>query len=275
MNKKKRTSRIFIYVSLVLGALLFIYPFFWMLMASLIPENQIGNFTFIPDSVSLNSYSQVVDKIPMGRSLINSLIVSLSITAAVLVFGSMVGYALTHLEFRGKNIFFYVIIFTMTLPFQITLIPQYVLMVKFAWVDTYLALIVPYVINGLSILMFHQYFKSIPKDLIDAARIDGCNEFRILFGVLWPNSIPAIITVAILTFMSSWNEVLWPIIVIRKEELMTMPQLVTLFAVGGRAESQLGVKLAAATMLALPIVIAYAFFQKYFIQSMASSGLKE
>ncbi len=275
MNKKKRTSRIFIYLSLVLGALLFIYPFFWMLMASLIPENQIGNFTLIPDSVSLNSYSQVVDKIPMGRSLINSLIVSLSITTAVLVFGSMVGYALTHLEFKGKNIVFYVIIFTMTLPFQITLIPQYVLMVKFAWVDTYLALIVPYVINGLSILMFHQYFKSIPKDLIDAARIDGCNEFRILFGVLWPNSIPAIITVAILTFMSSWNEVLWPIIVIRKEELMTMPQLVTLFAVGGRAESQLGVKLAAATMLALPIVIAYAFFQKYFIQSMASSGLKE
>ncbi len=275
MNKNKKTSRIFIYLSLVLGALLFIYPFFWMLMASLIPENQIGNFTLIPDSVSLNSYSQVVDKIPMGRSLINSLIVSLSITAAVLIFGSMVGYALTHLEFKGKNIVFYVIIFTMTLPFQITLIPQYVLMVKFAWVDTYLALIVPYVINGLSILMFHQYFKSIPKDLIDAARIDGCNEFRILFGVLWPNSIPAIITVAILTFMSSWNEVLWPIIVIRKEELMTMPQLVTLFAVGGRAESQLGVKLAAATMLALPIVIAYAFFQKYFIQSMASSGLKE
>lgn len=275
MNRKKRTGRVFIYIALVLGALLFIYPFFWMLMASLIPENQIGNFTLIPHSLSLNSYSQVVDKIPMGRSLLNSIFVSLSITAAVLVLGSMVGYALTHLEFKGKNLLFYVIIFTMTLPFQITLIPQYVLMVKFAWVDTYLALIVPYVINGLSILMFHQYFKSIPKDLIDAARIDGCNEFRILFGVLWPNSIPAIITVAILTFMASWNEVLWPIIVIRNEELMTMPQLVTLFAVGGRAESQLGVKLAAATMLALPIVVAYAFFQKYFIQSMAASGLKE
>jgi len=275
MNRRKKTGRIFIYLSLALGALLFIYPFFWMLMASLIPENQIANFTFIPDSISLNSYTQVVDKIPMGRSLFNSLLVSLSITACVLVFGSMVGYALTHLEFKGKSLIFYVIIFTMTLPFQITLIPQYVLMVKFAWVDTYLALIVPYVINGLSILMFHQYFKSIPKDLIDAARIDGCNEFRILFGVLWPNSIPAIITVAILTFMASWNEVLWPIIVIRNEDLMTMPQLVTLFAVGGRAESQLGVKLAAATMLALPIVVAYAFFQKYFIQSMAASGLKE
>jgi multiple sugar transport system permease protein len=275
MNRKKKTGRIFIYSSLVLGALLFIYPFFWMLMASLIPENQIANFTLIPDSVSLNSYSQVFDKIPMGRSLLNSIFVSLSVTVGVLILGSMVGYALTHLEFKGKSLLFYVIIFTMTLPFQITLIPQYVLMVKFSWVDTYFALIVPYVINGLSILMFHQYFKSIPKDLIDAARIDGCNEFRILFGILWPNSIPAIITVAILTFMASWNEVLWPIIVIRDEKLMTMPQLVTLFAVGGRADSQLGVKLAAATMLALPIVVAYAFFQKYFIQSMASTGLKE
>ena len=106
-------------------------------------------------------------------------------------------------------------------------------------------------------------------------RIDGCNDFQIIFRILWPNSISAIVTVGIITFMTSWNEVLWPLIVIRNDKLMTMPQLVTLFAVGGRAESQLGVKLAAATMLALPIVIAYLFFQKYFIQSMASSGVKE
>jgi ABC-type glycerol-3-phosphate transport system permease component len=123
--------------------------------------------------------------------------------------------------------------------------------------------------------MFRQYFKSIPKDLIDAARIDGCNEISIIFRILWPNAIPALVTVGIITFMASWNEVLWPLIVIRNEELMTMPQLVTLFVVGGRAESQLGVKLASATILALPIIIAYLFFQKYFIQSMASTGIKE
>ena len=129
--------------------------------------------------------------------------------------------------------------------------------------------------NAFGIIMFRQYFKSIPQDLIDAARIDGCNELQILFRILWPNAIPALITVGIITFMASWNEVLWPLIVIRNEQLMTMPQLVTLFAVGGRAESLLGVKLAAATMLAVPIVVAYVFFQKYFIQSMASTGLKE
>jgi multiple sugar transport system permease protein len=129
--------------------------------------------------------------------------------------------------------------------------------------------------NALGILLFRQHFKTIPQDLIEAARIDGCGELHILFRILWPNSVPALITVGILTFMATWNEVLWPLIVIRKEALMTMPQMVTLFAVGGRAESQLGAKLAAATLLAIPVLIAYTFFQRYFIQSMASSGLKE
>jgi ABC-type glycerol-3-phosphate transport system permease component len=246
-----------------------------MIMASIAPENEIGNLTLMPSSFTLSSYSQMVDKIPIGGAFINSLIVAASITIGVLVFGSMIGYALSKLVFKGRDLIFYVIIFTMTLPFQITLIPQYIIMVKFGWVDTYLALIVPYLINALSIIMFRQYFKSIPDSLIDAARIDGCNEMHIIFRIIWPNSMPAIITIGIITFMASWNEVLWPLIVIRDEQLMTMPQLVTLFAVGGRADSQLGVKLASAVMLALPIVLAYLFFQKYFIQSMASTGLKE
>ncbi len=268
-------KRIIFYILLIAGALIFLYPFIWMVLASLSPENQIGNLTFLPTSLTIESYAQMLSKIPIGRSFINSLFVSSAVTAGVLVFGSMVGYALSKLEFRGRNLIFYVIIFTMTLPFQITLIPQYILMVKFGWVDTYLALIIPYLMNALAIIMFRQYFKSIPQDLIDAARIDGCGELKIIFKILWPNSIPALITIGIITFMASWNEVLWPLIVIRNDKLMTMPQLVTLFAVGGANESQLGVKLAAATMLALPIVIAYLFFQRYFIQSMASTGIKE
>ena len=260
---------------LAAGALVFIYPFYWMVMASLVPENQIAGLTLIPSGISLNSYSQMFDKIPIGRAFVNSLLVASSITLGVLVFGSMIGYALSRLEFKGRNLIFYIIIFTMTLPFQITLIPQYIIMVKFGWVDTYLALIVPYFINALGIIMFRQYFKSIPQSLIDAARLDGCGELQIIFKILWPNSIPALVTIGIITFMASWNEVLWPLIVIRNESLMTMPQLVTLFAVGGRADSQLGVKLASAVVLALPIIVAYLFFQKYFIQSMASTGIKE
>jgi len=264
-----------LYLLLIFGALLFMYPFLWMLSASLAPENELSKLTLLPSTLTLHSYGQVFQKIPIGRSFLNSIFVSLSITAGVLLFGSMVGYALSRLRFRGRNLIFYVIIFTMTLPFQITLIPQYILMVKFGWVDTYLSLIVPYLMNAFAIIMFRQYFMSFPQDLIDAARIDGCNEAQILFRILWPNAVPALITVGIITFMASWNEVLWPLIVIRNESLMTMPQLVTLFAVGGRAESQLGVKLASATMLAIPIVLAYVFFQRYFIQSMATTGMKE
>ena len=264
-----------LYLVLVFGALMFLYPFMWMITATLVPESDISNLTVMPSSISLNSYIQMFDKIPIGRALFNSIFVAMSITMGVLIFGSMVGYALSRLDFKGRNLIFYIIIFTMTLPFQITLIPQYIIMVKLGWVDTYFSLIIPYLMNALSIIMFRQYFKSIPQDLIDAARIDGCNELSIIFRILWPNAIPALVTVGIITFMASWNEVLWPLIVIRNEELMTMPQLVTLFVVGGRAESQLGVKLASATILAFPIILAYLFFQKYFIQSMASTGIKE
>jgi multiple sugar transport system permease protein len=271
----KLIKSIIFYIALSVSALLFIYPFYWMLIGSIAPENEISSLTLVPQEFTFSSYTQMFDKIPIGHAFINSLIVAASITAGVLIFGSMIGYALSKITFKGRDLIFYIIIFTMTLPFQITLIPQYIIMVKFGWIDTYLALIVPYLINALSIIMFRQYFKTIPDSLIDAARIDGCNEFQIIFRILWPNSKPAIITIAIITFMASWNEVLWPLIVIRDESLMTMPQLVTLFAVGGRAESQLGVKLASAVILALPIIIAYLFFQKYFIQSMASTGIKE
>lgn len=268
-------KKIILYTALLIGSITFLYPFVWMLSASFAAENEISNLVFLPSSFTFGSYLQMFEKIPIGKAFVNSMIVASSITFGVLVFGSMVGYALSRLEFKGRNLIFYVIIFTMTLPFQITLIPQYILIVKFGWIDSYTGLIMPYLMNALAIIMFRQYFKTIPQDLIDAARIDGCGELKIIFRILWPNSIPALVTVGIITFMASWNEVLWPLIVIRDENLMTMPQLVTLFAVGGRAESQLGVKLAAAVILALPIVIAYAFFQKYFIQSMASSGMKE
>ncbi len=265
----------FYYLILILGAVVFLYPFLWMLFASLTPNKMISGLVLFPSNLTLENYRQMISKIHIWRALFNSAIVSGTITAGVLVFGSMTGYALAKLEFKGKNLIFYLIILTMTIPFQITLIPQYILMVKLNWTDTYYALIVPYLINALGIIMFRQYFISLPQSIIDAARIDGCSELRIIFQIIWPNSLPVLLTVGILTFMTSWNEVLWPLIVIRKDTLMTMPQLVTLFVVGGRAESQLGVKLASSVFLAMPIVIAYMFFQKYFINSMVSTGLKE
>jgi len=267
-------KRAIAYLLLLCWTVVCLYPFLWMLSSTFRPETEIGSLNPIPGRVTLENYRLVFAKIPIARAFANSLFVSLSATAGVLIFTSMIGYALSRLRFRGRDSIFAVVLFTMTLPFQITLIPMYVLMVKFGWNDTYYALIVPYLINAFAIVVFRQYFKSVPEDLLDAARIDGCSDFGILFRIMWPLSVPALITVAIITFMNIWNEVLWPIIVIRKWELITMPQLVALFAVGGKAEGLLGVRLAAASLLALPIVIAYAFFQRYFIASMATTGLK-
>lgn len=264
----------FTYVLLGLGALLFAYPFLWMVAGSLKPETDITTLSLVAPGMDLHSYEQVTTKIPIARAFANSLIVSLCCTASVVLFGSMVGYALAKLKFVGNRFLYMLILFTMMIPFQIVLIPQYILMVKLGWTDTYLALIAPTMLSAFGIVLFRQFFMAVPGALIDAARIDGCSELRILFSIVWPLSRPVIITVAILTFMTSWNEVLWPLMVVRERSLMTMPQLVTLFTIGGEAEAQLGALLAAATLLSLPVVIAYAFFQRYFIESVASAGLK-
>ena len=262
------------YLALVAGAGVFAYPFLWMIAGSLKPELEIGDLRLWSGHFTLNSYEQVLTRVPIGRAFLNSLIVSLTATGSVVFFGSMVGYALAKLRFIGKKSLYLIILFTMMIPFQIVLIPQYILMVKLGWTDTYLSLIAPTMMSAFSIVLFRQFFMAVPQALVDAARIDGCSELTILFRVIWPLSRPVIITVAVLTFMASWNEVLWPLMVVRERSLMTLPQVVTLFTIGGAAEAQLGSLLAAATLLALPVIIAYSFFQRYFIESMASTGLK-
>jgi multiple sugar transport system permease protein len=272
MKTKFSFGRFFMYWALLIAAVTFLYPFVWMIGAAFSPENEIGKMTVWPPHSGWQNFRLMVKKIPIGRSLANSLVVAAFCTALVMITGSTVGYALARMKFKGRQLIFYVIVFTMSLPFQITLIPNYITMVNLHLVDTFLALIIPFAVSAFAILMFRQAFQGLPQALIDAARLDGCNELGIIFRVLWPNIKPTLVTVAILTFIGSWNEVLWPLIVIRNEQLMTMPQLVTLFAVGGRADGQLGVKIAAAVLLALPVMIAFLFFQKHFIQSMVSTG---
>jgi ABC-type glycerol-3-phosphate transport system permease component len=275
MRKKFSIGKFLMYAALLAAALSFIYPFIWMIGAAFAPSHEIGKMILWPAHPGWGNFKSMLEKIPIGRSLINSILVASLTTSLVLITGSTVGYALAKMRFRGRQLIFYVIVFTMSLPFQITLIPNYITMVNLHLVDTFLALVVPFAVSAFAILMFRQAFQGLPQALIDAARLDGCNETGIIFRILWPNIKATLVTVAILTFIGSWNEVLWPLIVIRNEQLMTMPQLVTLFAVGGRADSQLGVKIAAAVLLALPVMIAFLFFQKHFIQSMASTGLKD
>ena len=267
-------KRFLLYVTLTVGAFVFLYPFVWMLAASLKPEMEIAGFNPFSSHFMLENYRFVLRKIPILRGLGNSLLVSIIVTTSVVVFGSLVGYALSRLHFRGCDTVFNLALATMMIPAQLTLIPLYTMMVKFGWVNSYLALIVPAMMSSYAVLLFRQFFLSIPQSLIEAARLDGCSDWRILFTIVYPLSKPAIMTVAILTFMGVWNDVLWPLMVIRNPELMTMPLMVTLFAVGGQAESRLGVQLAAAMLLALPVVVAYIVFQRYLIESIATSGMK-
>jgi len=275
MTQKVFFVNFLIYVVLAMAAISFIYPFIWMLGAAFAPMHEIAKMVIWPSHPGWGNFKTLVQKIPIVHSLFISLFVASFTTFLVLITGSTVGYALAKMRFKGRRLIFYVIVFTMSLPFQITLIPNYITMVNLHLVDTFMALVVPFAVSAFAVLMFRQAFQGLPQALIDAARMDGCNELEIIFRVLWPNIKPTLITVAILSFIGSWNEVLWPLIVIRNEQLMTMPQLVTLFAVGGRADSQLGVKIAAAVLLALPVMIAFLFFQKNFIRSMASTGLKD
>jgi multiple sugar transport system permease protein len=269
----KALARFGLYAALMLAAITFIYPFLWMMSSTLKPPFEVGTLELIPDRITLDNYRTMWARAPFGRALLNSAFVATTITIAVLVLGSMTAYAMARLRFRAQPLLNAITIAVLLVPGQLTLIPLYTLIVQLGWIDTYAALIVPYLFNATAILMLRQFFLQIPQSLIDSARMDGMGDMRILFTIFWPLAKPVLAIVAIFTFMGSWNEVLWPLLVVREQQLMTLPQLLTVFALGGGAGS-LGVSLASAMVLVVPVVIAYAFLQRYFIESMAGSGIK-
>jgi multiple sugar transport system permease protein len=262
-----------LYAVLTLAALTFIYPFLWMTSATFKPPLEVGSLSLIPHHPTLDNYRTMWARAPFGRALLNSTLVATTITLAVLVFGSMTAYAMARLRFRGSPLLNAATMVILLVPGQLTLIPLYTLIVQLGWIDTYAALIVPYLFNATAILMLRQFFLQIPQSLIDSARMDGMSEFRILFTIFWPLSKPVLSIVAIFTFMGSWNEVLWPLLVVREQHLMTLPQLLTVFALGGGAGS-IGVSLASAMVLVIPVIVAYVFLQRNFIESMAGAGIK-
>ena len=266
--------RILMYLALGVGVVVFAYPFVWMALATLKPEAEIAALSPVPSRWTLESYRLVFDGIPLARAFWNSALVTGLVTGLALFFGSVTAYALSRLQWRGREAAFALILFTMMVPFLVLLIPLYTLVVGFGWTDAYAGLVVPFMMNATAVLILRQHFLALPQGLIDAARIDGAGELRILFQIVWPLSVPALVTAGIIVFIGSWNEVLWPLLVVRDEAMMTMPQMVTLFAVGGGSESRLGPQLAAALLLALPVVLAYLAFQKRFVESLATTGIK-
>ena len=273
MNGKRLARRIGLYAALTIAALTFIYPFLWMASSTFKPPIEVGSLALIPHAPTLDNYRTMWARAPFGRALVNSVFVATTITLSVLVFGSMTAYAMARLNFRGRPVLNAAVIAVLMVPGQLTLIPLYTLIVQIGWIDTYAALIIPYLFNATAILMLRQFFLQIPQSLIDSARMDGMSEPRILFTIFWPLSKPVLSIVAIFTFMGAWNEVLWPLLVVREQNIMTLPQLLTVFALGGGAGT-VGVSLASAMVLVMPVVVAYAFLQRNFIESMAGSGIK-
>jgi len=265
--------RVLLYLGLALAATTFIYPFIWMAATTLKPPGEVGTLSLLPDHVTFDNYRAMWARAPVGRALANSVAVAGTITVSVLLLGSITAYALARLDFRGRRLLEAATLAVLMVPGQLTLIPTYALIVQLGWVNSYTALIVPYLINPMAILILRQFFLQVPRSLVDAARLDGMGELRILFTIFWPLARPALATVAIVTFMGAWNEVLWPLLVVRDQALMTMPQLLTVFSLGGGAGT-LGVQLAAAMVLVVPVVLAYVFLQRYFIESMAGAGVK-
>ena len=265
--------RVALYAALTLAALTFIYPFLWMASSTFKPPVEVGTLSLIPNHPTFDNYRTMWARAPFGRALLNSAFVATTITLAVLFFGSITAYAMARLNFKGRPALNAATLAVLLVPGQLTLIPLYTLIVQLGLIDTYAALILPYLFNATAILMMRQFFLQIPQSLIDSARMDGMGELRILFTIFWPLSKPVLSIVAIFTFMGSWNEVLWPLLVVRDQHIMTLPQLLTVFALGGGAGT-VGVSLASAMVLVIPVVVAYAFLQRNFIESMAGAGIK-
>jgi multiple sugar transport system permease protein len=266
--------RALFYLLLTLGALAFLLPFLYMLSTAFKGPRELYDLNLVPREPTLEHFRAVFTQIPIGRALFNSALVYLLQTASVLVFSSIVGYALSRLRFFGREFVFNVILLTMMIPGQLLLIPLYVLIVRLGWTDSYQGLIVPGMISAFGIFMFRQNFKTIPQELIDAARVDGASELTILFRIIWPLSAPVLITVGIFTFMGGWNDFLWPSLVNRDIQYQTLTQMVTLYGIGGQAGGQVGAVMASSLIAVLPMIVVYLLFQRYYLQGIAGTGVK-
>jgi multiple sugar transport system permease protein len=274
-RRRRAGSKPIVTLLLWLSAIVAAFPFYWMIRSSVMLEKQIMRFppTWIPPSPTLQNFADVLTKQPFGRYILNSLLVALVVTLGQLIVASMGAYAFARLRFPGRDRIFLLYLATMIIPTQVTLIPQYVLISQFGWVDSYAALTVPFLSSALLTFLLRQFFLSIPRDLEDSARIDGAGYFRTFATIVIPLSGPALATSALLAFMGSWTNFLWPLIVTRSRDLRTVP--VGLAALQEEMSRTNYAQIMAGSVLAmLPMFILFLFLQKYIIASVTTTGMK-
>jgi multiple sugar transport system permease protein len=269
---RRRAVDLLVYVLLLLGLLSVILPFVYMVASSLETSVQIDALTpqFWPNPFTWSNYQQVWNQLPMARYFLNSAIVSITITVGQLLTASMAAYAFARLRFRGRSALFALYLGTLIIPSQVTLIPNYLIVRDLHWHNTYLGLIAPFVVSVFSTFLLRQFFLTIPRDLEDAARIDGASHWQIYWRIILPLSRSALATVVILTFLASWNNFLWPLVVIDSPDLRTIPLAVTAYQ--GQFAIAWGPLMAAATLSLAPVLLVYVLMQKYVIEGIALTG---
>lgn len=266
------------YLALSLGAGLFVFPFYYMLVGSLQedPDTSVGG-ALPTGGVTLDNYVQINDRVNLAQSLLNSGIFTGGVLLLTIVLGTLAGYALARLHFRGQGTLFAVMLLVQIIPFQLLIIPIYVMVVRtYGLADSYLGMIAPFAINSTAVFIFRQFFLQLPEELFAAARLDGAGELRILWSVALPLVRPAVVTATLLTFIGPWNEFLWPFLVTKQADMQPLAVSLANYIsnVAGRAANPYGAILAGAVVLAAPAVALFVAFQKHFSASNIGSGVK-
>lgn len=269
-----RANRVLVRIFIGVGVVLALVPFVWMVSGSFRTEADLFGHpeSLFPTGFTLHGYISVWEQLPFLRLLLNTFVFAGGATLLTLLFDSLSAYALARLRFRGRTLCFILVLITLMVPFQVTLIPVFIELFHLGWLNTYQGLIVPRATSAFGIFLLRQAMITIPVELDEAARIDGASHPRIYWSVILPLVKPAIATVAVLNFMNLWNDLLWPLVVTSDPEMLTLPAGLTLF--GGAHVTDHAVLLAGAVISLLPIAIAFFLAQRYFVAGVANTGIK-
>lgn len=283
--REKRSARsgrmlsVLRFALLLIGALAALVPFYYMVIGALQRERDTSLFGLLPlpDNLTLNNFIEINESVNLIGSLLNSLIFTAGVVGCTLVFGLLVGYALAVLSFRGRGVVFALVLLVQAIPFQLLMIPLYVMVVRyFGLADNFIGMILPFAINSVAVLIFRQYFLQIPRDVFDAARIDGASELRILLFIAVPLVRPAVLTAMLVTFIGPWNEFLWPFLVTKDATKQTLAVSLANFSQtnGSFLDNPMGAVLAGACVLAVPVVVLFLLFQRHFTSANLGSAIK-
>lgn len=268
-------NHLWVYMVLIAGVVAMLMPFVWMVLGSFKTNTELLKSppTWWPEHATLANYATLFNKLDFASFFTNSVVVACSVAAGNVVFCSMMGYALAKMDFRGKKLLFGLTMSLLMVPGLVTFVPLFVLVANLGMLNSYAGLILPFLAGPLGVFLMRQFIGGLPDELIEAARIDGASELRIFARVIMPLSGPAIATLTILTFLSSWNNFLWPLVVAQTQNMYTLPVAIALFSVGQNA-NQYGLMMAGAVVIVVPVLAVFVALQRYFIQGVAMTGIK-